>query len=147
MLAEAVLGPNIRVVLQKDIPPKATDSMHVLYSAEKTKSCGACQLPIGLLRQEPGGVTHVVGCRDGNAVLEWVPAHVQDLLVEIDLVGICLLAHPLSLARRRAACAGTALLASVGHGAGRRVDGSGHPNLLSLKCRLVGLEHDLHLLL
>ena len=45
-----------------------------------------------------GGLcTYVVRRGDSNAILERVPAHMQNLLVEIDLIGVRLLAHPLPL--------------------------------------------------
>ena len=39
--------------------------------------------------------TYIIRRSDGNAVFLWMPAHVQDLLVEVDLVRIGLLTHPL----------------------------------------------------
>lgn len=39
------------------------------------------------------GGSHVVCSRDGDTVLEWMPAHMQDLLVEVDLIGVRLLPH------------------------------------------------------
>lgn len=77
-----------------------------------------------------------------------MPAHVQDLLVEVDLVRIRLLSHPSTLStgsRSGTACSGGSLLA-IRPGAGRRVDGRWDSNLLGLEGRLVGLEHHLNLL-
>lgn len=74
-----------------------------------------------------------------------MPAHVQDLLVEIDLVGIGFLAHP--LCPGRAACSGAILLAAIRSGTRRRVDRSWHAHFLSLERRFVGLQDDLYLLL
>lgn len=51
---------------------------------------------IGLVfcsRRRGGTKAHIVGRGNGNAVFEWMPAHVQDLLVEVDLIGIGLFLH------------------------------------------------------
>ena len=51
---------------------------------------------------QPGESTYVVRGRNGNAILEGMPAHVQDLLVEVDLIRIGLLLHPATRASRAA---------------------------------------------
>jgi len=43
-----------------------------------------------------GKYEEVVGRRNGYAVFKRMPAHVQNLLVEVNLICISLLAHPLS---------------------------------------------------
>jgi hypothetical protein len=42
--------------------------------------------------------TYIIGRRNSNAVLERMPAHVQNLFVEVDLVRVRLLPHTLALA-------------------------------------------------
>jgi len=83
-------------------------------------------------------ITYVVRSGNGNAVLEGVPAHVQNLLVEVDLIGIRLLLHATAGASR-AAGPRSGLLAALVHG-------SGHTDLLRLERRLVRLEHNLRIL-
>lgn len=73
-----------------------------------------------------------------------MPAHVQDLFVEVDLVGVRLLSHATSGPGRRTSCSRASLLVSVGAG---RVDRSRHSNFLSLEGRFVGLEYHFCLLL
>jgi hypothetical protein len=88
----------------------------------------------------PGGGTYVVRSCNRNTVLKGMPAHVQDLLVEVDLVGIGLLLHPTAgtggAARSRASLLSIAL-----------VHGRWYANLLRLEGRLVRLQHNLRLLL
>lgn len=56
--------------------------------------------------------SYIVRGGNRNAVLEWMPAHVQDLLVEVDLVRVRLLAHSLALSwRSGTACPRAPLLA------------------------------------
>src|SRR4051794_22367914 len=83
-----------------------------IYNAEKTNSCESRVSKVQATRQD-GERAHVIGRRNGDAVLKWMPAHVQNLLVEINLVRVRLLAHPLALGARRAAGPGTTLLAAV----------------------------------
>lgn len=83
-------------------------------------------------------MTHVVRCSNRNAILVGMPAHVQNLLVEVHLVGISLSPHA------RPDTSWTAppraiLLAVLVH---RRR----HAHLLGLERRLVCLEYDLGLL-
>ena len=87
-----------------------------------------------------GSVTYVVRGRNRNTVLKGMPAHVQDLLVEVDLVGIGLLLHP--TARTRGAARPRASLLSI-----TLVHGRWYANLLRLEGRLVRLQHNLRLLL
>src|SRR5690554_4964413 len=84
------------------------------------------------------GKTHVIGSGDGDGILEWMPAHMQDLLVEVDLVRVRLLPHPCTGSGSRRPCPAALLLA---------VDGCGDANLLRLEGTLVGLQHNLNLLL
>ena len=69
-----------------------------------------------------------------------MPAHVKDLLVEINLIRIGLLPHP--AARTNRATRSGAVLLPVG----APVHGRGHANLLRLERRLVGLQHNLGVL-
>lgn len=92
-------------------------------------------------------VSYIIRRGDRNAVLEGVPTHVQDLLVEVDLVRIRLLAHPLALAWRSWAARPRAALLAVRSRARGRVDGRRDPDLLRLEGRLVRLQHHLDLLL
>lgn len=96
------------------------------------------------------GYTYIVRGRDGNTVLERMPAHVQDLLVEVYLVCIRLFPHPSPLAPgpgRRAARSRIIFLARRPIGrACRRVDGRWYADLLSLESRFVGLQYHLHFL-
>lgn len=85
-------------------------------------------------------MAHVVGRSNGNAILIGMPAHVQDLLIEIDLLRVRLLLH--ATARpSRAAGPGVALL-SIGPLVHRR----GNADLLRLESRLVRLQYNLRLL-
>ena len=43
------------------------------------------------------GETYIIRSRNGNTILKWMPAHMQYLLVEIDLIGISLLSHSCTL--------------------------------------------------
>lgn len=92
------------------------------------------------------GGTHVVRGRNGNAVLEWMPAHMQNLLVEVNLVRIRLLTHPLACSRR-AARTRPVLLTAISGRTCRRVDRSGNAHFLGLERRLVGLQYNLNFLL
>lgn len=82
--------------------------------------------------------TYIIRRSDGNAVFLWMPAHVQDLLVEVDLVRIGLLTHPL---RTTSWAAGSAALLTVfaGTGARRAVHGCWNADLLGLEGTLVSL--------
>ena len=51
-------------------------------------------------RQRKVGWDYVVSGRNCNAVLEWMPAHVQDLFIEIDLIRVCFFFHPSTLTAR-----------------------------------------------
>lgn len=90
--------------------------------------------------QYPREGTYVVGGRNGNTIFIRMPAHVQDLLVEVDLVRIGLLLHAAAGAGRAARA--RAVLLSVGVLVHRRR----HAHLLRLEGRLVRLEHDLRVL-
>lgn len=83
--------------------------------------------------------THIIRSSNGDAVLMRVPAHMQNLLVKVDLVGVGLLAHALGTASRRAGPA--TLLAILG------VHGRGDSDLLRLECALVGLQDNLGVLI
>ncbi len=91
--------------------------------------------------------SYVIRRGDRNAVLERVPTHVQDLLVEVDLIRIRLLAHPLALAWRSWAARPRAAFLAVRSRARGRVDRRWDPDLLRLEGRLVRLQHHLDLLL
>ena len=75
-----------------------------------------------------------------------MPTHVQDLLVEVDLVCISLLPHPSTLASRavrgRAARSRASLLRAI-RGCG--IDGSWNADFLCLECRFVCLQDDFRL--
>lgn len=83
--------------------------------------------------------TYIVCRRNCNAVFEWMPAHVQDLLVEVDLIRIGLLLHATAGAGRAAGSRTSLLSVALAH---RRR----YTNLLCLECRLVCLEHNLRIL-
>ena len=85
--------------------------------------------------------THVVRSSNGDAVLMGMPAHMQNLLVEVDLVSVGLLAHALGATSWRA---GPAALLAVLTGTG--VHGRRNANLLGLEGALVGLQNDLGVL-
>lgn len=70
-----------------------------------------------------------------------VPAHVQDLLVEVDLIRIGLLAHALCTTGWRA-CTASLLAVLTSTSVHRR----GDADLLRLECALVGLQHNLGVL-
>lgn len=69
-----------------------------------------------------------------------MPAHVKDFLVEINLIRIGFLPHP-AARTNRAARSGAVLLPI-----GAPVHGCGHANLLRFERRLVGLQHNLGVL-
>jgi hypothetical protein len=92
--------------------------------------------------------THVVGRSDCDAVFKWMPAHMQNLLVEVDLVCVRLLAHSLSgthCASRWAVGSATRLL--VARRTRRRVHWRWDANLLGLEGRLVRLQNNFGVLL
>ena len=102
------------------------------------------------LQIDTWGNTYIVRSRDRNAVLERVPAHMQNFFVEVDLIRICLFPHPSSLTpgtSGRATGSRASFLArrSIGR-ARRRVDERWYADLLSLEGRFVGLQHNFHLL-
>lgn len=71
-----------------------------------------------------------------------MPAHVQDLLVEVDLVGIGFFPHSAALAGGAGggtSCSGASFFGSVGRGT---VDGGGHADLFGFESGLIGLEYD-----
>lgn len=78
--------------------------------------------------------THIVGCSNSNAILKGMPAHVQYLLVEIDCIGIRLLAHSASLTRRAVGPAVALLVLGSIHRCG-------NSNLLGLERALIGLQY------
>lgn len=86
--------------------------------------------------------THVVRSSNGDAVLMGMPAHMQNLLVEVNLIGVGLLAHALRATGWRA---GPATLLAVLTGTG--VHGRGDADLLCLEGALVSLQHDLGVLI
>jgi hypothetical protein len=94
--------------------------------------------------------SYVVGSRYSYAVLERMPAHVQYLLVKVNLVCIRLFSHPLASTngtRSWAASSGSSLLATRSSWTRRRVHRSRYAHFLRLECRLVRLQHDLGILL
>ena len=88
-----------------------------------------------------GVETHVVGRRNGNAVFLRVPAHVEDLLVKIDLIRIGLLAHALRAAH--GAVGAATFLAVFAAGVVGGVHGGGNADFLGLEGALIGLEDHL----
>ena len=84
--------------------------------------------------------THIVRRRDSDAVLLWMPRHVQDLLVKVNLVRIGFLAHPLRSSNRTARSGSllTVLCASPSI-----VHWRWNTHLLRLERTLVSLEHNL----
>lgn len=54
----------------------------------------------GALGSGLGHYAYIVGGRDRDTILERMPAHVQDLFVEINLIRIRLLPHPAALSCR-----------------------------------------------
>lgn len=85
--------------------------------------------------------THVVRSSNGDAVLMGMPAHMQNLLVKVNLIGVGLFAHALGTSSWRTCPA--ALLAVL---TGTGVHGRGNANLLCLEGALVCLQHDLGIL-
>lgn len=83
------------------------------------------------------GKPYIVGCRNCNAILERVPAHVQNLLVKINLIGIGLLSHPPTDTCRTPGSRST-LFARIRRIDG--IDGGGDTNLLGFEGGLVGLK-------
>lgn len=92
------------------------------------------------------GNTYIISCGDGDAVLEGVPAHVKNLLVEVNLVGVRLLPHSLALATRTVGPR-VVLLPVCGSWTRRGVDGRRNSNFLSLESRLVCLKYYFRLFL
>lgn len=88
-----------------------------------------------------GQNTHVVRRRNGYAVLLRMPAHVQNLLVEVDLIGVGLFAHAL-----RAAGGRVRARSFLAAGTRRAVHRRGDADLLRLEGALVGLQHHLRVL-
>ena len=89
-------------------------------------------------------VAYVVSSGNSDTVLERMPAHMQYLLVEVDLIRIRLLAHSCSLPSSwRPGSTGT-LPGAIGT---RAVDRRRHTNLLRLEGALVCLQHNLSFLL
>lgn len=110
----------------------------VVYSAEKTKSC----LRISHSPEDQThAATYVVRSRNGDAVLERMPAHMQDLLVEINCIRIRLLAHPRSLTSWTV-CSAVALLVLAASSVHRCRDA----NLLRLERALICLQYNLSVL-
>ena len=75
-----------------------------------------------------------------------MPAHVENLLVEINLVRVRLFAHPRALAGRTVGAAVALLAVLTGARARRIVHRCGYANFLGLECALVCLQHDLGVL-
>jgi hypothetical protein len=73
-----------------------------------------------------------------------VPTHVKDLLVEVDLIGVRFLPHPLTLSSPWAFCSRASLL-TIGR-AGWRVYGSGNADLFGFEGGFVRLQDHLNLL-
>src|ERR1700712_3689004 len=90
--------------------------------------------------------TYIVGCSNSNAIFERMPAHVQNLLVEINLICIGLLSHSTALARCtscRTSGSGSTLLSTIrGCRACGCVDRSWNANLFRLEGRLVCLQNN-----
>jgi len=135
-----VYGYTVSLVREKSQP-------HAVHRAdaqraEKTKSC------IHVSKRSQIVVlcwwTYVVSSGNSDTVLKGVPAHMQYLLVEIDLICIRLLPHsgPLSSSRRTSSTG--ALLCAVRT---RAVDRCRHPDLLRFEGALVRLQYNLCLLL
>ena len=90
-------------------------------------------------------MTHIVRRRNRYAVLLWMPAHVKNLLVKVNLVRIGLLPHSLRSAGRTV---GSAALLAVLTSAWTRgiVHWRGYADLLRLERTLVRLQHDFSVL-
>lgn len=110
------------------------------YNAEKTNSCVRIRVSIMAAYYRKAGKTYVICSSNGNAILIRMPAHVQDLLVKVDLIRVGLLLHAPAHANG-AACSGPILL-SIRTLVHRRWDA----NLLRLESRLICLQYDLRLL-
>lgn len=82
-------------------------------------------------------MTYIVRSRDRYAVFEWMPAHMQDLLVEVDLVRISLLLHSRALTSRSRCWAASSRIAFLVRwsvrGACSRIDGRWNTNLFLLE--------------
>lgn len=54
------------------------------------------------------GYNHIVRSRNCNTILKWMPTHVENLLVEVDLIRVRLFPHPSALTTY--SCSGAAAL-------------------------------------
>ena len=72
-----------------------------------------------------------------------MPAHVQNLLVEIDLIGVCLLAHPLRASHRTGRATSTLLAILTRPRARSGIHRSGNADFFRLECAFVSLKDDL----
>src|SRR3954463_7365967 len=90
------------------------------------------------MEKEPGGKTYIVSGSDSNGGLEWMPAHMQNLLVVVEMFSICFFPHS-----TRNACASWASCSSLL----ATIDWSWYSNLLRFKRTLIRLENNLHFLL
>jgi hypothetical protein len=100
------------------------------------------QLVFGYSHGQPGKQTYVIRGSNRYAVLERMPAHMQDLLVEVDLIRIGLLPHSPPLPTRsssRTSSPRTTLLSTTGW-ARRAVDRCRDADFLCFERRLVGLK-------
>lgn len=89
-----------------------------------------------------GNKTYVVRSGNSDTVLEWMPAHMKDLLVEIDLICIGLLPHTCTLTRRTSSPT-SSFLCTI---RARCVDWSWYTDLFSFESRFVSLQNDFGLL-
>lgn len=93
------------------------------------------------------GETYVVSRRNGDTIFEWMPAHVKNLLVEIDLISISLFPHPTTLASASPSWAASSRATLLSPVRTCCIDGSGHSHFLGFEGRFVGLKNDLGFLL
>ena len=95
------------------------------------------------------GGTNIISSRNRYAVFKRMPAHVQNLLVKINLVRVRFFLHPSPLTScscRWAASSRVTLLTSRPiRRTCRCVDGGWNPNLLLLESRLIGLKNNFRL--
>lgn len=95
------------------------------------------------------GVTNIICSRNRYAVFKRMPAHVQNLLVEINLVRVRLFLHPSPLTSCACRWATSSRIALFTSRPIRRtcgcVDWGGDPNLLLLESRLIGLKNNFRL--
>lgn len=114
-----------------------------LWSIQVSKESSSCHARNRSKGAKGVGCTHIISSSNSNAILLRMPAHVQNLLVEINLIGIRLLTHPLGTTS--GAIGPASLLAAfftTRAARARAAHGSRDSDLFGLESGLVGLQHN-----